>query len=263
MSNIALINKPKERQTPIEIALQIDGQGMTTAKALYSFLELHPAHYAKWAKKNIVNNTFASENIDYIPFTLQGERGGQVSTDYKLTADFAKKLCMVSKSPKGEEARDYFIMVEQNAKKLANSVPAATDQLEVAAIMIQELKDQRTRLNQVEGTVTDIKGTMEAVKETLCPEETTWNEMIHKYMDKIVEYTGDYYGAWSESYRELGRIGFDIRRRHENAQERMAKRGCTKAEIKALTKLQVIEQDRKAKQAYANIVREMVLKYVI
>ena len=41
------------KQTPIEIALGVDGQGMTTATKLYEFLELNPSNYAKWFKKNV------------------------------------------------------------------------------------------------------------------------------------------------------------------------------------------------------------------
>lgn len=155
------------------------------------------------------------------------------------------------------------VMDEYFALRSQVNVPTPTDQLEVAAIMIQELKTQRDRLNAVEGTVSHIQDKFEAVKEVLCPEETTWNEMIHKYMGKIVEHTGDYYGAWAESYRELGRRGYDIRRRHENAQKRMAEQGCTKSVVNALTKLQVIEGDKKLRQAYTNIVQEMVLRYVV
>ena len=61
-------------QTPIEIALKIDENGMTTASQLYSFLELHPAHFSDWCRRNIKNN--------------------KPRTDYKLTSDFAKKLLM-------------------------------------------------------------------------------------------------------------------------------------------------------------------------
>lgn len=38
-------------QTPIEIALKIDENGMTTASQLYSFLELHPAHFSDWCRR--------------------------------------------------------------------------------------------------------------------------------------------------------------------------------------------------------------------
>lgn len=60
-------------QTPIEIALKIDENGMTTASNLYAFLELHPAHFSDWCKRNIKNNKFAVENEDYIVFTFESE----------------------------------------------------------------------------------------------------------------------------------------------------------------------------------------------
>lgn len=37
-------------QTPIEIALGIDEEGMTTARKLYTFLELAPQNFARWCK---------------------------------------------------------------------------------------------------------------------------------------------------------------------------------------------------------------------
>lgn len=106
------------KQTPIEIALGVDAQGMTTAKKLYKFLELEPAHYARWCEKNILQNRFAERDVDFWAFTTNGEWGGQASTDFKLTASFAKKLSMVSKSPKGEAARNYFVGMENGTKKL-------------------------------------------------------------------------------------------------------------------------------------------------
>ncbi len=40
-------------QTPIEIALQIDENGMTTASNLYTFLELEPKNFSHWCLRNI------------------------------------------------------------------------------------------------------------------------------------------------------------------------------------------------------------------
>lgn len=92
----------------------------TTARELYEFLELNPSHYSKWVKRNIVDNQFAVENTDFILLALQGEYSGrgQKATDYKLSIDFAKKLCMVSKSARGEQARNYFIEVEKQYQQL-------------------------------------------------------------------------------------------------------------------------------------------------
>lgn len=41
------------KQTPIEIALGIDENGYTTARALYDFLDMPKQNFARWAKKNI------------------------------------------------------------------------------------------------------------------------------------------------------------------------------------------------------------------
>jgi phage anti-repressor protein len=119
-----LINK--SNQTPIEIALQVDESGTTTATKLYEFLELNQSNYSKWCKVNITENQFATENDDFFPFVLKYESltGEKKRQDYRLTAAFAKKLSMTAKNEKGEQARQYFIQTEDKLKELTicNSV---------------------------------------------------------------------------------------------------------------------------------------------
>lgn len=116
--------KATPTQTPIEIALKIDENGMTTASQLYSFLELKSSNFARWCTHNIKNNKFATENVDYIPFIMQEERdkpkNPKPKTDYHLTSDFAKKLSMTGNSERHEQARDYFIACEQGLKIASN-----------------------------------------------------------------------------------------------------------------------------------------------
>lgn len=45
-----------ETRTPIEIALDIDSDGMTTARKLYAFLELRKEDFSRWCKTNITEN---------------------------------------------------------------------------------------------------------------------------------------------------------------------------------------------------------------
>lgn len=110
--------------TPIEIALGIDNEGRTTATKLYEFLELNPSNYSKWFRKNITENEFAEEKADYFPFVLQYESltGEKERQDAKLTASFAKKLSMMQKNQKGEAARNYFVGIENGAKKLVENL---------------------------------------------------------------------------------------------------------------------------------------------
>lgn len=129
--NMPVVMEPQKAttrvgNTPIEIALGIDGQGRTTAKRLYAFLELNATHYSRWCRRCITENDFAEENVDYVVLAIDGEnpKGGRPKQDYLLTATFAKKLAMASSSARGEQAREYFIKVEEQLKKIAMSMGA-------------------------------------------------------------------------------------------------------------------------------------------
>lgn len=102
-------------QTPIEIALGIDKDGYTTARALYDFLEMPSQNFARWAKKNIEENEYFEENTDWWGFFTM--KNGNKCKDYRLTTDFAKHLSMESHSAKGKIARQYFLKVEDKLKE--------------------------------------------------------------------------------------------------------------------------------------------------
>ncbi|PHG57423.1 antA/AntB antirepressor family protein [Bacillus toyonensis] len=111
-------------KTPIEVLLAVDEDGRTYARTVYEFLELNPSHFSRWAKTNIINNLFAMEGEEYLRLAIDGETptGGMIKReDYKLTATFAKKICMTSHTKRGEEARNYFIKVEEKLKEIAIS----------------------------------------------------------------------------------------------------------------------------------------------
>lgn len=130
----------KVGNTPIEIALGIDEQGRTTAKKLYEFLELNKAVYARWCRSNITENDFAEENIDYFHSTsmLSKQGRGKFAEDYTLTATFAKKLAMTSNSVRGEQAREYFIKVEEQLKKAVTALQSQNTQSQQPVQIIQQ-----------------------------------------------------------------------------------------------------------------------------
>ncbi len=148
-------------QTPIEIALQIDENGMTTASNLYTFLELDPSHFSRWCNKNILNNKFAIENEDYVPFALEGERyNPKPKTNYKITSDFAKKLSMTGNTERHEQARQYFIACEQglkiatqklqtsvNADKLASVIENMNTTLTFINTRLTKLEEQQSQID--------------------------------------------------------------------------------------------------------------------
>lgn len=113
---VEVVNK-----TPIEIALQIDDEGFTTAKKLYFWLYENGSHYAKWLKDNITENPFAEPN-EFSPILRKPQKqGGRPTEDYRITASLAKRISMATKSERGEDARKYFIGCEQALKLVAEA----------------------------------------------------------------------------------------------------------------------------------------------
>lgn len=107
------------KRTPIEIVLQIDDEGFTTSKKLYEWLELNPAHYARWIKENITENPYV-DGKEFSPFKVKtSSKGGRPTEDYRITASLAKRISMATKSQRGEDARKYFLGCEQVLARLA------------------------------------------------------------------------------------------------------------------------------------------------
>lgn len=117
-----------EDKTPIEIALGVDENGMTTARALYEFLEMPTQNFARWAKTNIEDNEFYEENKDWWGFFIV--KNGNNCKDYRLTTDFAKHLSMESHSAKGKIARKYFVTIEDKAKEMAIDYKSLSPELQ-------------------------------------------------------------------------------------------------------------------------------------
>lgn len=160
----------KSNQTPIEIMLKVDQEGKTTAKALYEFLKLNPAVYARWCKTNILENSFAEKNIDYEVFNINVEnpKGGRPTTDYKLTASFAKKLAMSCQNERGEQAREYFIKVEEKLKQVAtkkeNSLNNEKQQKLELARQKLELQKEKTKIMELNAKTRAFNSIMKSIE---------------------------------------------------------------------------------------------------
>ena len=103
-------------KTPIEIALQIDEEGYTTAKALYEWLELDPSNYSRWIRQNITENLYVDEN-DYSSLMTSKNGRGNYAQDYRISANLAKKICMMANSDRGNQGREYFLGCEVGLKR--------------------------------------------------------------------------------------------------------------------------------------------------
>lgn len=249
-------------QTPIEIALGVDENGMTTARALYDFLELAQGQFARWAKTNIESNEFYEENKDWWGFDIMSN--GNNCKDYRLTTDFAKHLSMESHSARGKEARQYFITVEDKAKEMAINRSQLSPQMQMLIGMVEaqakqelEQKRQAEQVNRIEQTVSNMK-------EIFTEPIGDWKNDINARVREISIKSGiEYQELYGQMYGELENTAHcSLKRLQDNKKVRMEKAGNTKTAIKeGTTKIAIIYEKPQLKAIFEGIVKRYAMRY--
>ena len=259
-----------ESQTPIEIALQIDENGMTTASNLYAFLELHPAHFSDWCKRNIKNNKFATENEDYIVFTIESENpkiGGRPKTDYKITSEFAKKLSMTGNTEKHEQARQYFIACEQGLKIATKKLQDTTLQQNqftqelVSAIKTvnNTLQSMNDRILKLEESQNSSKHSQQLAQYPQIPKKrfSYWTSKMFPKYQLLMDYFGisQYKDLYKQLYWELENTYPEIEL------NQIIDDYCYENHLDSCFTLDAIEHDKTARKLFENIVDNLLKKY--
>lgn len=123
-------------QELIKIKTNDKGNKVVSAKELYEFLGFDSSNWNRWAKKNIEANQFAFENQDFKGFVTM--TNGNETKDYALTVDFAKRLAMMARTEKGEQARQYFIQCEKQLMELTKPKELSRKEILILALEAEE-----------------------------------------------------------------------------------------------------------------------------
>ena len=268
--NEVFTGRDTSRLTPIEIALGVDENGMTTAKKLYDFLELAKGQFSRWAKTNILYNPFAEESVDYWGFDINVE--GNVTQDYRITSHFAKKLSMKGNGKKAEDAREYFTKVEDGAKQMVLRMQEMSPQLQVMINMELEQKRQAKEQERQAAELKEVKENQRTIAQALIkPAEVDFRTWVNSCLSAIAESEGYLYigsvqerhrAVRTESYERLNRkrpCRLDLK--VKNAKGNAAIAGANDSQLNAINKLTVIEKDKDLRPVYEAIIREMLAAY--
>ena len=255
-------------KTPIEIALGIDEEGMTTARKLYAFLELAQGQFSRWVKSNIVDNEFATENEDYWRFDIDVETptGGIVKRDdYKLTAHFAKKLSMKGNGEKAEEAREYFTHLEERVKQKVIDFSQLSPELQMFSRIFQSVAEQQLEQKRQAEKVEQLDKKVDSIKDVIALNPNSWRTDSAKIINKIALQMGGYEhikAIREESYKLLEeRMGVALSIRLSNKKKTQALNGVSKSKIDKLNQLDVIADDKKLIKGYVSVIKDMAIKY--
>lgn len=249
-------------KTPIEIALGVDENGMTTARALYEFLELAQGQFARWAKANIEANEFYEENKDWWGFDIVSN--GNNCKDYRLTTDFAKHLSMESHSARGKEARQYFITIEDRAKQEVINRSQLSPQMQMVMSLAESMARQELEQKKQAEQVQKLESTVTNMKEIFTEPIGDWKADINAKVRNISAKSGiDYQTLYNQMYGELENEAHCVLARlQSNKIKRMEDAGNTKTAIKeGTTKIAVIFDNARLRIIFENIVRRYAMRY--
>lgn len=272
----------KTMQTPIEIALGIDENGMTTARSLYDFLDLGKGQFSRWAKTNIENNEYYQEGHDWWGFDIVSS--GNKCKDYRLTTDFAKHLSMESHSEKGKIARQYFVNIEDKAKQFVIDRKSLSPQMQMFYALADsqakvelEQKRQAEKLDKLEANQNRLEQKQNAIAETFSAPSDIENfqAWAKKCITKIAESPmfdkgqGRNYNhqcAWGESYARLKKkwnCNLDDRVARAKGRAMQQNPGITKAQLNSINKLTIISSDKSLRPVYETVIKEMMIQYCV
>lgn len=123
-----------------------NGQRLVSARELHEFLGLSK-RFSAWFERYSKNEDYGFiENEDYVGCTQKytaNQHGAESERqDYAITIDMAKELSMLSKTPKGKEARKYFIQCEKQLQTKQFNLPTTYKEALLQLVQAEEEKEQ-------------------------------------------------------------------------------------------------------------------------
>jgi len=112
-----------------------------SGRELHEFLEVE-TRYNDWFRR-MCGYGFSEGADFYSILSKTGELGGRPSTEHQLSIPMAKELCMIQRTERGKQARQYFIAIEKawNTPEMIMSRA-----LKMADVTIQQLRAENSKL---------------------------------------------------------------------------------------------------------------------
>lgn len=149
------------------------------ARDLYEELGVK-SKYSDWFK-NMCSYGF-TENVDFMAFSKNLENGGR-TIDHQITIPMAKELCMLQRTDKGKQMRQYFIAVEEQW----NSPDA---------IMARALQLSNAKLKQLQITVS----TLTVENQIMKPKADYFDDLVDRNLLTGIRETAKEFGIKQKDF---------------------------------------------------------------
>ncbi len=147
-------------------------------------------------------------------------------------------------------------------------VPTSIEDIMIASL--QEMKNVKLKIEEQGKAIEQTNDKIKNIQDAVIVDTQNWRKWVNESINKlaqseiIIEEFGDlrYQKVRVNTYKELeSRAGCDLKVRLKNLKMRLEKAGAKKNTVKEAGNIDVIEQDKKLKEIYTAIIRDMLIKY--
>ena len=240
-----------------------DGNKIVDARELYQFLEIK-RDFPTWFKDRTDRYGFI-EGEDFSP-VLGKSSGGRPHIEYSLTIDTAKELCMVENNERGSQARKHFIEVEKRFRSQQFHVAELSPNLQMFHALFESqaqleirVKAAENRSIAAETTANSLVETVQTIQDTILQRDEDWRKQMNGLLNGAAfRQKSEYRDVRTKSYQLLDeRARCDLDTRLRNLRKRLEDAGATKTQIKDTNRMDVIENEKRLKEIYSTIVKEL------
>lgn len=134
----------------IKITENEQGQKLVSARDLYLGLGLDKSNWKRWSVKNIIENDYFKENFDWSGFVIM--TNGNETKDFAITLRFAQHICMMARTEKSHEYRDYLLECEKQALQITRKDKLRLQLFSGDDLLIAQAHNELVRLEIEEAT---------------------------------------------------------------------------------------------------------------
>jgi len=140
------------------------------------------------------------------------------------------------------------------------------DNLSELSPQLQLLINMELKQREIEMAITETKQEVQGIRDTMVLDHDSWRKECNNLINKIAKQRGGtgeaYRGVREEVYSLIEqRAGAKLKTRIVNKQDRMRREGTSETKVKAVSQVDVIAEDKKLKEIYIAVVKEMAIKY--
>ena len=139
-------------------------------------------------------------------------------------------------------------------------------QMQQSKMMKEQLEQTQTIAIEAKATAEQATKQMEIVKDAMLLDHDSWRKDCNNIINKVAKERGGTKEAYQQVRDEVynllqQRAGASLKTRVINKQDRMRREGISKSKVDKVSQIDVIAEDKRLKEIYIAVVKEMAIKY--